>query len=74
MRPYCMPYDLAAPFGQTCNNRGHFRVNLTDKMRRLTSQLRTDETPSMLATTFSDGLPNAGYRSTMMVLDKESFA
>ena len=49
-------------------------IELTDEMRRLINQARANETPCVMATSSPDGVPNAGYRGTMMVLDQESLA
>ena len=49
-------------------------IELTDEMRRLINQARANETPCMMATSSPDGVPNAGFRGTMMVLDEESLA
>jgi hypothetical protein len=55
-------------------NRSHFMIKLTDEMRRLINQARANETPCIMATASPDGVPNAGFRGTMMVLDEESLA
>lgn len=49
-------------------------IKLTDEMRRLINQARANETPCIMATASQDGVPNAGFRGTMMVLDEESLA
>ena len=49
-------------------------IQLTDEMRRLINQARANETPCIMATSSPDGVPNAGFRGTMMVLDEESLA
>ncbi len=49
-------------------------IKLTDEMSRLINQARANETPCMMATASPDGVPNAGFRGTMMVLDEESLA
>ena len=49
-------------------------IKLTDEMGRLINQARANETPCILATASPDGVPNAGFRGTMMVLDGESLA
>ncbi len=49
-------------------------IKLTDEMRRLINQARANETPCVMATSSPDGVPNAGFRGTMMVLDEESLA
>ena len=49
-------------------------IKLTDEMRRLINQARANETPCIVATASPDGVPNAGYRGTMIVLDKDSLA
>ena len=38
------------------------------------NQARASETPCIMATASTDGVPNAGFRGTMMVLDDESLA
>ena len=49
-------------------------IKLTDEMRRSINQARADETPCIMATATPDGVPNAGFRGTMIVLDEESLA
>ncbi len=49
-------------------------IKLTDEMRKLLNRARSDETPCIMATSSPDGVPNAGFRGTMMVLDEESLA
>ena len=49
-------------------------IKLTDEMRRLINRARADETPCIMATASPDGVPNVGFRGTMMVLDEESLA
>ncbi len=49
-------------------------IKLTDEMRQLLNRARSDETPCIMATASPDGVPNAGFRGTMMVLDEESLA
>ena len=49
-------------------------ISLTDEMRRLINQARANQTPCIMATASPDGVPNAGFRGTMMVLDQESLA
>ena len=49
-------------------------IKLTEEMRRLINQARANETPCVMATSSPDGVPNAGFRGTMMVLDEESLA
>ena len=49
-------------------------IQLTDEMRRFINQARANETPCIMATSSPDGVPNAGFRGTMMVLDEESLA
>ena len=49
-------------------------IKLTDEMRRLINQARATATPCIMATASSYGVPNAGFRGTMMVLDEESLA
>ena len=49
-------------------------IKLTDEMSRLINQARANGTPCMMATASPDGVPNAGFRGTMMVLDEEALA
>ncbi len=49
-------------------------IELTDEMRRLINRARTDGAPCIMATSSPDGVPNAGFRGTMMVLDENSLA
>lgn len=49
-------------------------IKLTDEMRRLINHARANEAPCIMATASPDGVPNAGFRGTMMVLDEESLA
>ncbi|MFQ6030274.1 MAG: pyridoxamine 5'-phosphate oxidase family protein [Dehalococcoidia bacterium] len=49
-------------------------IELTNEMRRLINQARANETPCIMATASTEGVPNAGFRGTMMVLDEESLA
>jgi predicted pyridoxine 5'-phosphate oxidase superfamily flavin-nucleotide-binding protein len=49
-------------------------IKLTDEMRQLINRARANETPCIMATASPDGVPNAGFRGTMMVLDEESLA
>ena len=49
-------------------------IKLTDEMRQFITQARANETPCIMATASPDGVPNAGFRGTMMVLDEESLA
>ena len=49
-------------------------IKLTEDMRRLINQAPANETPCVMATSSPDGVPNAGFRGTMMVLDEESLA
>ena len=49
-------------------------IKLTDEMRQLLNRARSDETPCIMATASPNGVPNAGFRGTMMVLDEESLA
>ena len=49
-------------------------IKLTDEMRQLLNRARFDETPCIMATASPDGVPNAGFRGTLMVLDEDSLA
>ena len=49
-------------------------IELTDEMRRFINQARASETPCIMATASLEGVPNAGFRGTMIVLDEESLA
>ncbi len=49
-------------------------IKLTDEMRRLINQARANETPCIVATASPDGVPNAGYRGTIIVFDNDSLA
>ena len=49
-------------------------IELTDVMRQLINRARADDTPCIMATSSIEGVPNAGFRGTMIVLDKESMA
>jgi len=55
-------------------NRSHFMIKLTEEMRWLINHARANETPCIMATASLDGVPNAGFRGTMMVLDEGSLA
>jgi len=49
-------------------------IELTDEMRGLINRARADGAPCIMATASPDGVPNAGFRGTMMVLDEKSLA
>jgi hypothetical protein len=49
-------------------------IELTKDMRQLINRARADDTPCIMATSSFEGVPNAGFRGTMIVLDKESMA
>ncbi len=49
-------------------------IQLTEEMRRLIDNARANETPCIMATASRDGVPNAGFRGSMMVLDEGSLA
>ena len=49
-------------------------IQLTEEMRRLINNARFNGTPCILATASTDGVPNAGYRGTIMVFDEGSLA
>lgn len=57
------PQELARP-----------SIKLTEEMHRLINNARADGTPCILATASLDGVPNAGFRGSMMVFDDESFS
>ena len=49
-------------------------IQLTDEMRSLINSARANGTPCILASASPDGIPNAGYRGTIMVFDDTSLA
>ena len=49
-------------------------IQLTEEMRSLINNARSNGTPCILATASLDGIPNAGYRGTVMVFDDTSLA
>ena len=49
-------------------------IQLTEEMKELIDNALANGTPCILATASLDGVPNAGFRGTMMVLDEESLA
>ena len=49
-------------------------IQLTEEMRRSISGARANGTPCILATASPDGVPNAGFRGSMMVFDEGSLA
>ena len=49
-------------------------IALTDEMRRLINQARASETPCIMATASADGVPNAGFKGTMIAFDNTSLA
>ena len=49
-------------------------IQLTDEMRRLINNARSNGNPCILATSGADGLPNAGYIGTIIVFDDHSLA
>lgn len=49
-------------------------IQLTEEMSRLINNARDNGTPCILATASTDGVPNAGYRGSMMVFDEGSLA
>ncbi len=49
-------------------------IQLTEEMRSSINSARANGTPCILASASPDGIPNAGYRGTMMVFDDESLA
>jgi hypothetical protein len=55
-------------------SRRNFMIKLTEEMRRLINHARANGTPCIMATASLDGVPNAGFRGTMMVSDEESLA
>ena len=49
-------------------------IQLTEEMRSLINNARANGTPCILASASPDGIPNAGYRGTIMVFDDASLA
>ncbi len=49
-------------------------IKLTDEMRDLINHALVNGTPCIVATASPDGVPNLGYRGSMMVFDDESLA
>ena len=49
-------------------------IQLTEEMRTSINNARANGTPCILASASPDGVPNAGYRGTMMVFDDASLA
>ena len=49
-------------------------IQLTEEMRRSINSARANGTPCILATASPDGVPNAGFRGSMMVFDEGSLA
>ena len=49
-------------------------IHLTEEMSNLVNRARENGTPCILASASADGVPNAGYRGTMMVFDEGSLA
>ena len=49
-------------------------IHLTEEMSGLVNRARENGTPCILASASADGVPNAGYRGTMMVFDEGSLA
>jgi hypothetical protein len=49
-------------------------IQLTDEMRHRINNARVDGYPCIMATASPEGLPNAGYRGSLMVFDDESLA
>jgi hypothetical protein len=49
-------------------------IELTGEMRQFINQARANQTPCIMATASTDGVPNAGFRGTVMALDAESLA
>ena len=49
-------------------------IHLTDEMRELIDNALESGTPCIFATASPDGVPNVGFRGSMMVLDDESLA
>ena len=49
-------------------------IQLTDEMCHLINNARANGNPCIMATASPEGLPNAGYRGSLMVFDDESLA
>jgi uncharacterized protein len=49
-------------------------IKLTDQMRELIDPALARGTPCLVATASKDGMPNIGYKGSMMVFDDESLA
>ena len=49
-------------------------INLTQQMRDLIDPALARGTPCLVATASKDGLPNVGYKGSVMVFDDESLA
>ena len=49
-------------------------INLTDEMHQLINNALVNRTPCILATASPDGVPNMGFRGSMMVFDNEHLA
>jgi hypothetical protein len=49
-------------------------INLTDEMREFINHARDNGSPCIMATASPDGVPNAGYRGSILVYDDECLA
>ena len=49
-------------------------IQLTEEMRQSINNARTSGNPCIMATASPEGLPNAGYRGSLMVFDDGSLA
>ncbi|MCH8350056.1 MAG: pyridoxamine 5'-phosphate oxidase family protein [Chloroflexi bacterium] len=49
-------------------------IELTEEMQRAINNARNNGNPCILATASPEGLPNAGFRGTIMALDGQSLA
>ena len=49
-------------------------IELTEEMQQSINNARSNGNPCILATASLDGLPNAGFRGTIMALDGQSLA
>jgi predicted pyridoxine 5'-phosphate oxidase superfamily flavin-nucleotide-binding protein len=49
-------------------------IKLTDQMRELIDPALAKGTPCLVATASKDGMPNIGYKGSVMVFDDESLA
>ncbi len=49
-------------------------IQLTEEMRQSINNARANGTPCILATASPDGVPNAGFRGSIMVFDDRSMA